>query len=74
MTIVRKLIFASVLAVGTPTLAADWEKIEEKDGIKIRKAIPLKEALARLSGIIPKSAGKPTMDPLELKKIWEPKL
>lgn len=44
----------------------------DADGIKLRRAIPRKEALDRLAGIIPKSAGRPAIDPLDAKRIWEP--
>ena len=43
----------------------------DADGIKLRRAIPRKEALERLAGVIPKSAGKAKIDPLDVKKIWE---
>lgn len=46
----------------------------DADGIKLRRAIPRKEALERLAGVIPKAAGRPTVDPLDVKRIWEPRL
>ena len=45
----------------------------EADGIKLRRALPRKEALARLVGVIPKSAGKPAIAPDDVKRIWEPR-
>lgn len=44
----------------------------DADGIKLRRAIPRKEALDRLAGVIPKTAGRPPIDPLEAKRMWEP--
>jgi AbrB family looped-hinge helix DNA binding protein len=44
----------------------------DADGIKLRRAIPRKEALDRLAGAIPKGAGLAPLDPLDAKKIWEP--
>lgn len=43
----------------------------DADGIRLRRAIPRKEALDRLAGIIPKSAGPPAASPLDIKRIWE---
>lgn len=43
----------------------------EADGIKLRRAMPRKEALDRLAGVIPRSARRLPMDPLSLKRIWE---
>lgn len=43
----------------------------DADGIKLRRAIPRKEALDRLAGIIPRSAGRAPLDPLDIKRIWE---
>lgn len=43
-------------------------------GIRLRRAIPVQEALRRLMGIIPADGRKPSMDPLDIKRIWEPKL
>ncbi len=43
----------------------------EADGIRLRRAMPRKEALDRLAGAIPKSAGRPPLDPLGAKWIWE---
>lgn len=45
----------------------------EVDGVKLRRAIPRQEALARLVGVIPKAAGPPSADPLQAKRIWEPR-
>ncbi|MHB1261286.1 MAG: AbrB/MazE/SpoVT family DNA-binding domain-containing protein [Thermoplasmatota archaeon] len=45
----------------------------DADGVKLRRAIPRAEALARLTGIIPKSASRPGIDPLDTKHLWEPK-
>ncbi|MFA5862884.1 MAG: AbrB/MazE/SpoVT family DNA-binding domain-containing protein [Candidatus Thermoplasmatota archaeon] len=45
----------------------------DADGIKLRRAIPRKEALGRLVGVIQKSAGRTSIDPLEAKRIWEPR-
>ncbi len=41
------------------------------DGVKLRRAIPRDEALKRLMGAIPKSAGPPPTDPLDAKRMWE---
>lgn len=43
----------------------------DADGIKLRRAIPRKEALDRLAGVISKSAGRPALDPLDAKRMWE---
>lgn len=43
----------------------------EADGIKLRRAIPRKEALERLAGIIPKAGKRHALDPLDAKRIWE---
>jgi len=43
----------------------------DEHGIRLRHAIPRPEALARLAGAIPKSAGKASMDALALKRMWE---
>ncbi|MHB8633323.1 MAG: AbrB/MazE/SpoVT family DNA-binding domain-containing protein [Thermoplasmatota archaeon] len=45
----------------------------DSDGIKVRRAMPRKEALDRLAGIIPRKTGIKAPDPLALKGIWEPK-
>ncbi len=45
----------------------------DEDGIRLRRAIPRKEALRRLDGIIAKGAKGPTMDPLDVKRMWEPR-
>lgn len=44
----------------------------EADGIKLRRAIPRKEALDRLAGIVPKASKRAPLDPLAIKRIWEP--
>ena len=41
------------------------------DGVKLRRAIPREEALRRLAGAIPKSAGPPPVSPLDAKRMWE---
>lgn len=46
----------------------------DADGVKLRRAIPRKEALERLVGVIPKSAGPATVRPLDVKRIWEPRV
>lgn len=45
-----------------------WERVE--GGILLRPAFPMKEALRRLRGVIPKSARGKRVDPLRLKDIW----
>lgn len=43
-------------------------------GVLLRAALPKKEALERLAGVIKKGArrkGAKPIDPLELKRIWE---
>jgi AbrB family looped-hinge helix DNA binding protein len=51
---------------GTPVIVE-----ADEDGVKLRRAIPQREALRRLAGIIPRSAGPPSVDSLEAKRIWE---
>lgn len=41
------------------------------DGIRLRRAIPRQEALDRLAGVIPKTAGRSRIDPLDAKRVWE---
>lgn len=41
------------------------------DGVKLRRAIPRDQALQRLAGAIPRSAGPPPSSALEAKRIWE---
>jgi hypothetical protein len=36
------------------------------------KTVPRQEALQRLAGVIPKRYGLGDLDPLDLKRIWEP--
>lgn len=47
---------------------------ETNGGIEIRRALSRQDALKRLEGAIPKDARGPRLDPLKLKKIWEPRL
>lgn len=46
----------------------------DADGIKLRRAIPRKEAFKRLAGVIPKSSARPSLDPRDAKRIWETRL
>lgn len=52
------------LEPGCPVIAE-----AESDGIKLRRAMPRQEALRSLAGVIPK--GGSSLDPLDLKRIWE---
>lgn len=43
----------------------------DEDGVKLRRAIPRKQALEQLAGVIPKGAARALADPLEAKRMWE---
>jgi AbrB family looped-hinge helix DNA binding protein len=45
----------------------------DADGIKLRRALPRKTALDQLAGVIPKSARRAAIAPLDLKRMWEPR-
>lgn len=44
------------------------------DGVKLRRAIPREQAMKRLAGVIPKSAGPSPASALEAKRMWERKV
>jgi AbrB family looped-hinge helix DNA binding protein len=47
----------------------------DEDGVHLRPALPREEALGRLIGGITEenaSEGSESLDPLDVKKIWEP--
>lgn len=43
-------------------------------GIEVRAALDAKEAADLLAGAIPKTAKGEKLNPLDLKRLWEPKL
>lgn len=46
-----------------------------KGGVLVRPALPMREALARLRGVITKHARRgPRLDPLKAKEMWTEKL
>lgn len=51
-----------------PDRPVAWERVE--GGILLRPALPMKEALRRLRGAIPRTARGKRLDPLLLKEIW----
>lgn len=52
----------------SPERPVVWERVE--GGILLRPALPMKEALRRLRGAIPKRARGKRSDPLRLKELW----
>ncbi len=49
--------------------------VEAGDGdVRIKHQLTRKEALDRLAGLMERRSDADPMDPLDLKKIWEPKL